>query len=59
MLDWFIQWTTELNQTNRIAFALVTVATMAAIGVCIAVVAELILKQVPAGKSSGSGSHHH
>jgi hypothetical protein len=57
MLDWFIQWTTQLNQTNHLGFAVVTVVTMVTIGVGIAVVAELILTRLSAGKS-GAPSHH-
>lgn len=58
MLATFIEWTTQLNQDNRLAFALVTVLTMAAIGVGIAVVAELLLKRLSAGKSSAAAQHH-
>jgi len=58
MLDWFIQWTAQLNQTNHVGFAVVTVFTMAGIGVGIAVVAEVLLKRVSTGKS-GAASHHH
>jgi hypothetical protein len=57
MLDWFIQWTTQLNQTNHIGFAAVTVATMVTIGVTIAVVAEVILKQLSGGKSGAAGQN--
>lgn len=58
MLAWFIQWTAQLNQTNHIGFAVVTVLTMVTIGVGIAVVAEFILSRVSAGQS-GAPSHHH
>jgi hypothetical protein len=57
MLDWFIQWTTQLNQTNRLGFAVVTVVTMVTIGVAIAVVAELVLKQLSGGKSGAAGQN--
>jgi hypothetical protein len=55
MLDWFIQWTTQLNQTNHLGFAVVAVVTMASIGVAIAVVAEVILKRLSGGKSGAAG----
>jgi hypothetical protein len=58
MLDWFIKWTTQLNQNDHFAFALVTVVTMASIGVAIAVTAEFILKRLSAGKSGSPGHHH-
>ena len=58
MLAGFIQWTAQLNQTNHVGFAVVTVLTMATIGVVIAVVAELVLMRVSTGKS-GAPSHHH
>jgi hypothetical protein len=57
MLDWFIQWTTQLNQTNHLGFAVVTVVTMASIGVAIAVVAEVILKRLSGGKSGAAGQN--
>jgi hypothetical protein len=58
MFAWFIQWTAQLNQTNHIGFAMVTVLTMVTIGVGIAVVVEWILKQVST-ESSGAPKHHH
>ena len=58
MLAWFIQWTTQLNQTDHLAFAVVTVLTMATIGVGIAVVAEVLLMRLSSGKS-GAPEHHH
>lgn len=58
MLAWFIEWTTRLNQTDHLAFAAVTVLTMAGIGVAIAVTAELVLKKLSAGKSAAAGHHH-
>lgn len=58
MLAWFIEWTTQLNQTNHLAFAVVTVLTMATVGGGIAVVAELLLARFGIGKS-GSPKHHH
>jgi hypothetical protein len=57
MLDWFIQWTTQLNQSNHLGFAVVTVVTMASIGVAIAVVAEVILKRLSGGKSGAAGQN--
>ncbi|MBI5268511.1 MAG: hypothetical protein HY856_02415 [Burkholderiales bacterium] len=58
MLAWFIDWTTQLNATNRLGFAVVTVLTMATIGVAIAMVAELILKRLSSGKSGAAGDPH-
>ena len=58
MLAWFIDWTTQLNQNNRVGYAVVTVLTMATIGVSIAVVVELLLKRLSAGKSAAAGRHH-
>lgn len=58
MLAWFIQWTTQLNQTNHLAFAAVTVLTMATVGVGIAVFAEVLLMRLGMGKS-GAPKHHH
>lgn len=58
MLDLFLEWTTQLNQTNHLGFATVTVLTMAFVGIGIAVVAELLLKQFDAGKP-GAPEHHH
>jgi uncharacterized membrane protein len=58
MLAWFIDWTTQLNEDNRVAFAAVTVLTMATIGVGIAVVAEVLLKRLSAGKSGAPAQHH-
>ena len=58
MLTWFIQWTAQLNQTNHVAFAAVTVLTMTTIGVGIAVVAEVVLMRLSAGKSGAAGHHH-
>lgn len=58
MLAWFIEWTTQLNQTNSLAFAGVTVLTMATVGGGIAVVAEVLLTRLAAGKP-GAPEHHH
>lgn len=58
MFDMFIAWTTQLNQTNHLIFALVTVLTMALTGIGIASFVELILKVMGAGKS-GAPHHHH
>jgi hypothetical protein len=53
----FIAWTTHLNETNRFAFALVTVATMAGVGILFAVITEVVFKAL--GIQSGKGEHHH
>ncbi|MDP1651843.1 MAG: hypothetical protein Q8L56_03875 [Rhodocyclaceae bacterium] len=58
MLDWFIEWTTQLNQTDHLLFGLVTVLTMALTGIGIAGLVELLLKGMGAGKS-GAPDHHH
>lgn len=58
MLAWFIEWTTQLNQTNHPAFAVVTVLTITTVGAGIAVVAELLLVRFRIGKS-GAPEHHH
>ena len=58
MFDMFIAWTTQLNQTNHLIFALVTVLTMALTGIGIASLVELIFKGRGAGKS-GAPDHHH
>lgn len=58
MFAWFLEWTTQLNQTDRLGFAIVTVLTMAAVGIGIAVVAEVLLKQFGATKS-GAPEHNH
>ena len=57
MLAWFIQWTTQLNQADHVAFAAVTVLTMAAIGGGLALVAEVLLMRLAAGRS-GAPEHH-
>ncbi len=54
----FLEWTTQLNQTNPLGFAIVTVLTMASVGVGVAVVAELLLKKFGAAKS-GAPKHPH
>ena len=58
MLAWFVEWTTQLNQSNHLSFAVVTVLTMATIGVGIAVVAEVLLLRLASGKS-GASEHRH
>jgi hypothetical protein len=58
MFSWFLEWTAQLNQTNHLGFAIVTVLTMATVGIGIAVIAELLLKQFGAAKS-GAPEHHH
>lgn len=57
MLADFIAWTTHLNETNRLAFALVTVGVMAGVGILFATITELIFKVL--GIKSGKGEHHH
>lgn len=56
MLAWFIDWTTQLNQTHHVGFAIVTVLTMASIGIGLAGTAEWILKRIAA--QSGAPDHH-
>lgn len=58
MLAWFVEWTTQLNRTNHLAFAIVTVLTMAGVGVGIAVFAELLLMRLGIGKP-GASEHPH
>jgi hypothetical protein len=58
MFSWFIEWTTQLNQTNRLAFAFVTVLTMVAVGGGIAIVAETLLKRLGITKSSAPRHDH-
>lgn len=58
MLAWFIEWTTQLNQTNPFAFAVVTVLMMATVGGGIAVIAEVLLLRLATGKA-GAPEHHH
>lgn len=58
MWDAFLNWTTELNRTQPLAFALVTVATMASIGVAIAVTAEVLLTRL-SPRSSGAPADSH
>lgn len=53
----FIAWTTHLNETNRLAFALVTVVLMAGVGIVFAALAEVVFKVL--GIQSGKGEHHH
>lgn len=50
----FVEWTTQLNQTDHLGFALVTVLTMAGVGVGVAVVAELLLGRLGIGKATAS-----
>jgi hypothetical protein len=53
----FIDWTTHLNETNRLAFALVTVGVMATVGLTIAAVAELVFRAL--GIKTGRARHRH
>lgn len=39
-----MQWVAELNQSNHVGFGVLTVATMAGIGVVIAAIAEVVFK---------------
>ncbi|MDP1606105.1 MAG: hypothetical protein Q8L93_05625 [Rhodocyclaceae bacterium] len=57
MIADFIAWTTHLNETNRLAFALVTVGVMAGVGILFATITEVIFKVL--GIKSGKGEHHH
>lgn len=43
-MEGILQWVVELNETNHVGFAVLTVVTMAGIGVAIAAVAEVIFK---------------
>lgn len=51
------QWLAELNRNNHAAFAFVTVAATASVGVLIAVIMELLLKLVGM-KANKTGQHH-
>lgn len=53
MLSRFFAWTTQLNQTDPLAFAIVTVLTMATVGIAIAVTAEWLLARL-AGHKRGA-----
>lgn len=55
MIEGFVAWTTHLNETNRLAFAVVTVGVMAVVGIAIAVVAELVFRIV--GIKTGRSRH--
>jgi small neutral amino acid transporter SnatA (MarC family) len=57
MITDFIEWTTHLNETNRLAFALVAVGVMAAVGIVIAFIAELVFKVL--GIKTEKMGHHH
>lgn len=57
MLASFIEWTTELNRTHPLGFAVVTVLTMATVGGAIALTAEFVLKKLSGGKSSAPDHH--
>ena len=57
MLADFIAWTTHLSETNRLAFALVTVGVMVGVGLAFATIAELAFKVL--GIQSGKSEHHH
>lgn len=57
MLADFIAWTTHLNETNRLAFALVTVGVMAGVGIVFAAITELVFKLL--GIKAGKPEHHH
>ena len=43
-MESIMQWVVELNKTNHMGFGILTVATMAGIGIIIAVIAELFFK---------------
>lgn len=57
MLADFIAWTTYLNETNRFAFALVTVGVMTGAGIVFATITELVFKVT--GSNSGKVDPHH
>lgn len=57
-MQWFIELTTRLNETNHLGFAIATVLTMAGVGTGIAVIAEVLLKMFGATKS-GAPEHRH
>ncbi|MBI5057381.1 MAG: hypothetical protein HZB61_12275 [Nitrospirae bacterium] len=42
----FMSWIAELNKNNHTAFGLLTIGTMAGIGIFIAFVAEMIFKML-------------
>lgn len=39
-----MKWVAELNKTSHVAFAFLTISTMAGIGICIAFLAEMFFK---------------
>jgi len=43
-MEGFITWAVELNKSNHVGFGMLTVATMAGIGIVIAIIAELCFK---------------
>jgi hypothetical protein len=43
-MEGIINWVVELNKSNHSGFAILTVATMAVVGIFIAVLAELVFK---------------
>jgi len=43
-MEGIMNWVVELNKTNHFAFGLLTVTTMATLGLSIALVAELFFK---------------
>lgn len=57
MVEQFIEWTTCLNETNSLAFALVTVGTMSVVGIGIAFAMELVFKII--GIKIEKIEHHH
>lgn len=46
MITQFIEWTTHLSRTSNAAFAFVTVATMAVVGIGLSLVVEIIFKVI-------------
>ena len=56
MIASFIEWTTRLNASNPLAFALVTVGVMVALGVTIAAVVDLAFRLL--GIRTKAGGHH-
>ncbi|MDO9601950.1 MAG: hypothetical protein Q7J02_06525 [Rhodocyclaceae bacterium] len=46
-----------MNETNHLAFALVTVGVMAGVGILFAAITEVVFKML--GIKSGKGEHQH
>ena len=46
MITQFIEWTTHLSRTSNVAFAFVTVVTMAVVGIGLSLTVEIIFKVI-------------